>query len=901
MLDLTQEDALKHRENIDLLLVTATDTETKALERVLKPLPGLDDLARTHIEGHTYRLGMFGPFPAAHVQCVMGSRKAGSAMSATNEAARCWTPRAVVMAGIAWGSPRVEKLGLGDVLVANSVRDFESARVGATHEHRGGDSEAGFKLLDRFANVNDWEHKLPDGRTSAQYPGLVLSGDKLVANAEFRDKLLDAFEGAIGGDMESYGVAQACRAVGVEWIVVKGVCDWGDENKDDPWQPIAAKAAVSLCLAALRNPSALHDLHPALQRESAVVPPSTEASRCPLEIPPVTDRLVGRESEKGTLIAGLKDESQGMALCFVRGMGGIGKTFLSAEAARAVFAEGAFHDGVVWYEAYEQSPTQIMAHVINALEGAVTSSEPATIQADYRRVIQERRVLIVIDNALSADQVAPLLSDSPGSALLVTSRNHMPTLRRRAVVVLDIEKMADDDAIDLLSYKSGLPRVDHGAALARVATLCGHLPLALSIAGALLAEHDMWPSVESFEERLKKHRLDGLAIDGCPDQDVRAVLLLSYEQMDVTLARVFRSLSVLGRVSFGGSAVAGMLGQDKDRTIADLATLIGRSVLERSLFGRYVMHDLLRDVAEELLDKDEPTEKAAELRHRAAAYWATWQEALSLGTLASAHAKKGDADKAIEYHEKSRVLNEEIGNRQGLAFSLGGLAAAYAKKGDADKAIEYHEKSRVLNEEIGDRRGLASSLGGLGAAFAKKGDADKAIELYEQSQVLNAEIGDRRGQASTLGGLAAVYAKKGDADKAIELYDRAQVLNEEIGDRRGQASALGGLAAVYAKKGDADKAIEYYEKSRVLNEEISDRRGLVISLSGLARAYAKKKDMDKAIEYYEQAASIQRSMGDHYYLCMTLGGMMKAAKSIGNKSLAEKCSLEMEELGHNRR
>ena len=266
MLDLSQQDVLKHRQHIDLLLVTATDTETEALERVLKPLPGLDDLAKTHIESHTYRLGMFGPFAAAHVQCVMGSRTAGSAMSATNEAARCWSPRAVVMPGIAWGSRRGNKLGLGDVLVARSVQDFESARVGAAYEYRGGASEAGFKLLNRFANVSDWEYGLPDGRTSAQYAGLVLSGDKLVANAEFRDKLLDAFEGAIGGDMESYGVAQACRLLGVEWIVVKGVCDWGDENKDDTWQAAAAEAAVSLCLAALRNPSALDSLHRALQQ-----------------------------------------------------------------------------------------------------------------------------------------------------------------------------------------------------------------------------------------------------------------------------------------------------------------------------------------------------------------------------------------------------------------------------------------------------------------------------------------------------------------------------------------------------------------------------------------------------------------------------------------------------------
>jgi hypothetical protein len=57
------------------------------------------------------------------------------------------------MPGIAWGSPRVRDLGLGDVLVASSVQDFESARVGDAYAFRSPETEAGVTLLDRFRSV----------------------------------------------------------------------------------------------------------------------------------------------------------------------------------------------------------------------------------------------------------------------------------------------------------------------------------------------------------------------------------------------------------------------------------------------------------------------------------------------------------------------------------------------------------------------------------------------------------------------------------------------------------------------------------------------------------------------------------------------------------------------------
>jgi tetratricopeptide (TPR) repeat protein len=284
--------------------------------------------------------------------------------------------------------------------------------------------------------------------------------------------------------------------------------------------------------------------------------------------------------------------------------------------------------------------------------------------------------------------------------------------------------------------------------------------------------------------------------------------------------------------------------------------------------------------------EQEFVEMLRDYRIRSTAYWGKWQEALKLGSQASAFARRGDAQRAIALYDKAQTLNEELGDRQGLASSLGGIAAAHASKGDADKAIEFYDKAQALNGEIGDKRGQASALGGIAAAHARKGDADKAIEFFERGLALRVEIGDKRGQASTLGGLAAAHALKGDVDRAIEFQQKALALSVEIGDKRGQASALGGMAAAHAKKGDADKAIEFNERGLALSVEIGDKRGQASALGGMAAAHANRGDADKAIKFYDRAQVLNGEIGDKHGQASAFGGIAAAYAKKGDADKA---------------
>ncbi len=139
-------------------------------------------------------------------------------------------------------------------MVSTSVQDIENVRRGESDQYRSPEQVAGVKLSDRFRSLAAWTYELPDGKKSSRRLGLLLSGDKLLANAKYRDELLGKFERAIGGDMESWGLAQACRECNVEWIAAKGICDYGDEDKaynKDERQQVAIRASVSLCVAVL--------------------------------------------------------------------------------------------------------------------------------------------------------------------------------------------------------------------------------------------------------------------------------------------------------------------------------------------------------------------------------------------------------------------------------------------------------------------------------------------------------------------------------------------------------------------------------------------------------------------------------------------------------------------------
>lgn len=253
------------RENKNwLLLVTVNDIETQSLLSKLKPLEDYSDVLIAYSRNNTYFIGMFGAYNVIHVQSDMGAMNRDAVMTTVDSAIKMWNPRGIIMVGVAWGMNREEQK-IGDVLISKKILQYETAKISKGNTiPRGTDSEAGGILTNRFKSCMDWKYILENGELARKYIGTVLSGEKLLDDKEYRDKLHDSFPEAIGGEMEGAGLASVAMSNNLyEWIIVKGICDWGydKQNKNkDKYQEIAMQSALSLCEAVLCDSSVLEDI-----------------------------------------------------------------------------------------------------------------------------------------------------------------------------------------------------------------------------------------------------------------------------------------------------------------------------------------------------------------------------------------------------------------------------------------------------------------------------------------------------------------------------------------------------------------------------------------------------------------------------------------------------------------
>ncbi len=244
------DDLRKRRIAPSILIVTATDVETKHLHAQLVSI--IDGLGIFKIvdQEQTFYVAKLGSYNVVHVQCEMGSIQRDGSTLTTYAAIATWKPAAVIMMGIAFGVNRRTQC-IGDVLVSRSILPYDIKRDGVKKTvHRGIPSPSGRILFEKFTNCPDWQHSYGNGRIAKIIPGDILSGESLIDNLATRKRLVEAFPTAEGGEMEGVGLSSAANACSLEWILIKAICDFADGKKKyakRKRQIIAATAAASLC------------------------------------------------------------------------------------------------------------------------------------------------------------------------------------------------------------------------------------------------------------------------------------------------------------------------------------------------------------------------------------------------------------------------------------------------------------------------------------------------------------------------------------------------------------------------------------------------------------------------------------------------------------------------------
>lgn len=350
------------------------------------------------------------------------------------------------------------------------------------------------------------------------------------------------------------------------------------------------------------------------QHTAGLAPATASVTAVPRQLPAAAGHFTGRRDEMDliTAVAGASQQPDApggtVAILAIDGMAGTGKTTLAVHAAHRLADR--FPDGQLFIDLHgcaqgqpPREPGQALGVLLRAL-GVPAAQIPAPAEeraALYRQRLAGTRTLILLDNALNEAQVRPLLPGAPGCLILITSRRRLKGLHDAHAVALDV--LTEADAITLLG---SIIAPEHATAagpdLAEIIRLCGRLPLAVRIAGALLRHRPAWTPRYLADQLHDEHRRLTILADG--DHDLCAVFGLSYHRLDQPQQKLFRRLALVPGPQLDAHAAADLLDTSPAAAAALLEDLVDHNLLTQQAPGSYRLHDLIHAYARTLNRND---------------------------------------------------------------------------------------------------------------------------------------------------------------------------------------------------------------------------------------------------------------------------------------------------------
>jgi DNA-binding SARP family transcriptional activator/tetratricopeptide (TPR) repeat protein len=640
----------------------------------------------------------------------------------------------------------------------------------------------------------------------------------------------------------------------------------------------------------------------------------------PRELPAPVAGFVGRRGELAVL-TGLLDQSAGQApaivISAIGGTAGVGKTALAVQWAHQAadrFPDGQLHVNLRGYDpGLPMTAADALAGFLRAL-GVPGQDIPAGEDeraALYRSLLAGTKMLIVLDNARSVEQVRPLLPGSASCAVVVTSRDSLAGLvARHGATRLDLDLLPPAEAVGLLCELIGARARAESAAAAMIAEQCCRLPLALRVAAELAAARpDVSLAELAGELADQQQRLDLLQAGGDPRTAVRAVFAWSVRHLDADAARAFRLLGLHPGSEFDPYATAALTGTglQQARTVLDA---LARAHLIRSAGpGRYGMHDLLRAYARELAAREGREEQCVPLTRLFDYYLCTASTAMDtvrpaerdrLPCFASASPAPPVAEPAaarawLDAERASLVAVTMHAAGHGWAAHAIRLAAImfrYLDNGgrypDATtinsqaRAVAHREglrQSIALFREPEDRTWQAYALHNLGMIRHYQGRYREAIRLHGQALDMFRETGDLNGKAFALNSLGVNGGRQGRYDLAARHHGQALAIAAEIGDRVGECDALLGLGTVGLRQGRCRQAAGHLDRALALNREAGYWDGQAEALTRLGDVCLRRGHVQEAAGQLRQALALYREIGNR-------SGEADALNSLGEVLLA---------------
>jgi tetratricopeptide (TPR) repeat protein len=573
----------------------------------------------------------------------------------------------------------------------------------------------------------------------------------------------------------------------------------------------------------------------------------------PRQLPPALRDFTGRRDQVAaldSLLPAEKDVASGATpILVVDGTPGVGKTTLAVWWANRV--QHRFPDGTLFVDlrgygpGAPLGPHMVLSSFLSAL-GMAQERIPMEIDqqsALYRSALANRRMLVVLDNAISAAQIRPLLPGSPGSLVLVTSRLSLAGLTvTEAARRISLDLFDAVEADRLVAGIIGDQRAaGESGAVSELVQVCARLPLALRIAAARIAVRSHWGVADVVQEIRDEHQALATLSDPVDERSaVRSVFGWSYARLSTEQARMFRLLGLHPGPEFSVHAAAALGRVELNTAKAHLEALTDQHLIEPVGRRRYRFHDLLHAYAAHRAELDE-TQTG---RRDALAALLTW------------YAHTADAADQMAFPTTVR-----------LAVDLRPVTAP-APVTERVQALDWlnTEQStlsaaqRIAAEH--DLHEVVLALAGAARHLTLRPRALWPERLEAESRGLAAAraAGDRANEAFLLIRRGNTHRMLGSDDAADADFVAVLAAAEELDDPVRRREALCGRGSIRRDRQQYAEAREYYQVALPLARAAGAAANAVV-VSNLSQISAALGQFEMAARYAEQELELRRQVG----------------------------------------
>ncbi|QXJ25890.1 tetratricopeptide repeat protein [Actinomadura graeca] len=247
---------------------------------------------------------------------------------------------------------------------------------------------------------------------------------------------------------------------------------------------------------------------------------------------------------------------------------------------------------------------------------------------------------------------------------------------------------------------------------------------------------------------------------------------------------------------------------------------------------------------------------------------------------------RGRLEDAETWYRQSLTIREDLGNRPGMATTYHQLGMVAQDRGRLQDAETWYRQSLTINEDLGNRPGMATTYHQLGIVAQDRGRLQDAETWYRQSLTIKEDLHNRPGMATTYHQLGILAQDRGRLQDAETWYRQSLTINEDLHNRPGMASSYHQLGIVAQERGRLQDAETWYRQSLTINEDLHNRPGMATTYHQLGIVAQERGRLEDAETWYRQSLTINEDLGNRPGMALTYGQLGLLAEERGHPTQA---------------